>query len=105
MTYINLKIKVPSDAKSEALRGIMASILSGNIDILTKRRKGSYLNHFYFERLNRREKRWILQTFSQIIDKLLPEPKNTISESEDPAEGGTAIQDQYKLFFKTLQDL
>ena len=60
MSTINLKIQVPSDSNEEAIKGILLSILTGNIDIMLKKRKGSYLNHFYFERLNRKEKRWVL---------------------------------------------
>lgn len=104
MSTINFKIQVPSDSKEEDIKGILLSILNGNIDILLKKRKGSYLNHFYFERLNRKEKRWVLNVFDQISKKLLPESKTQFLESDSVKKDETEIRGRYLTFFKYLRN-
>lgn len=104
MSIINLKIQIPSDSNEEAIKGILLSILTGNIDILLKKRKGSYLNHFYFERLNRKEKRWVLNVLDQISKNLLPESKTQILEAVSAKKEETEIRGRYLTFFKHLQN-
>lgn len=105
MTSINLKIQVPSDSNEEAIRGILTSIIMGNTDILLKKRKGSYLNHFYFERLNRKEKRWTLNVLDQMSKKLFPKSgSQSITATANKSLEEPKIQGRFLSFFKKLQN-
>lgn len=65
-------IDIPSipKSKSEHYEGILFSFFAAIDDILRKKRKGSYLIHFFLERLEKSERRELLLIFSKIMSQL-----------------------------------
>lgn len=66
---ITLNIPTVPKNKEDHWRGILVSLFGAIEDILAKKRRGSYLIHFFQERLDRTEKR----EFRRIIAKIIPQ--------------------------------
>lgn len=81
---LTLKVKTTSDRESEKIRGQLISLLSAIEDVGTRRRRASYIVHFFQERLDRKERRALLRVLAQLITQLSGEDQvsNSLTESE-----------------------
>lgn len=66
MSKINLRIDVPKGMSEDQVRGIMVSLISVVAEVGAKKRKSSYVHHFFQERLDRGERRNI-QIFLSLL--------------------------------------
>jgi len=56
--------------KDRHLQGMLLSLFSAVEDIVLQRRKATYLNHFWRERLSRDEKRILLRALGELTSQL-----------------------------------
>ena len=90
---IQLNINFPPDQKAVHVKGVLLSFFTAVDEVVTKQRRGSYLSHFYQERLDKSEKRALRSVIGQIQKQLqkskTKEPflrQASIEEEEIPIE-------------------
>lgn len=97
---LRLQIREPSGIQSENLKGILLSLFTTIEEVITRQRKGSYLVHFYQERLNKSERRILISVLNQLQSQLIEEKKGPqgISENSD----GTPLPSRAMRILETL---
>jgi hypothetical protein len=96
------------EGKKDHWEGIFVSFIQVIEDIFLKKRKGSYLLHFYLERLDKNERRTFLMILEKIIVSLTKRSKTSqhhkmisgVFEDEMPLE----FQKIFKQFSSRVSD-
>lgn len=87
---IKMEFPLPHNAKSEEVRGILVSLFEAVIEVGNRRRKASYITHFFQERLDRGERRNLSMILANLQKSLLSETKTSqlkeskVEENEIP---------------------
>lgn len=69
-TQIQLRILIPTNEKKDSVVGMFLSFLSAVAEVTEGSRKSTYLNQFYRERLDRKEKRVLSAILGQLLQQL-----------------------------------
>lgn len=101
---ITFKIKVPHDMNESQFKGMFLSFITAVEDVALKRRKATYIQHFFRERLDRREKRTLRSSLGQIINQL-QEKKSKILNKETANLSGTKIPKEFLSILETFQSV
>jgi hypothetical protein len=90
---IVIKINTPTGLQPRAAASLLLSLITAVEEVAKGERKASYIRHLWRERLNKGERRMLLQILSQIHTQLLPlieenfKPiKESLSEVEIPKQ-------------------
>jgi hypothetical protein len=73
---INLKIQIPSGMNEIQVKGLLLSLITSLDDVGQRRRRGTFISHFFQERLDRKERRSLSLIFHQLQSQLKPEVKD-----------------------------
>lgn len=101
----NLRIKIPTGMNEEQTRGILLSLISSLDEVSCRRRKGSFISHFFQERLDRKERRSIRFLFSQLQDQLRKERRSKAQIVSSSSNLESKIPLKFQKIIKTFQNL
>lgn len=96
---IQLRILIPQDSKKESFIGLFLSFLSAVSEVTEGTRKATFLNQFYRERLDKKDKRLLSGTLGQLL-KQLEKLNESDSLNESILETEVIPQEFMKLFHR-----
>lgn len=77
MAIIKLQVRVPLNSRKSAVSGQLLSLITAVEEVGMRRRKGSFISHFFQERLDKKEKRILISILNQLQNQLLEEKEST----------------------------
>lgn len=86
MSQINLKLVYPRDVNPQQFNGLLLSFFDAVSSVTEGTRKATYFNHFYRERLNKKEKRVLSAVLGQLLKQLSKMNEATLVEEKFPSE-------------------
>jgi hypothetical protein len=101
---LRLQINVPTGSNSDSIRGQLLSLLNAIEEVGTRKRKGSFIVHFFQERLDKRERRILLSILNQLQNQLLKKDESINEGSKkDPLD--TSLPSRVAIILKRFQEL
>lgn len=101
---IKMESILPQNTKSEKMSGILVSLFEAVIEVGNRRRKASYITHFFQERLDRGERRNLNMILANFQKSLLRDTKNSATLQESIVEEDE-IPTRLQILFKKLGGL
>lgn len=99
-TQIQLRFLIPANEKREPVIGMFLSFLSAVAEVTEGSRKSTYLNQFYRERLDKKEKRVLSAILGQLLQQL-----NKMNESSPVSESIDSLEEKLpQSFLRLLKD-
>lgn len=103
---INFQLEIPSSILNPNPAGILLSLLGTIEDILKQDKKATAISFFWRERLNKKEKKLLLNILNQFIVQLSINLENSkIPLSEETKEPGTSLEGFWKSYIRDFPDV